>query len=281
MFVKFFDELKNKITGFKDKGKEKIDLAVTQSISRAEITKELIKSSPAVQKSIEVGDIISATYEKSSNFYRKRSVPILFGILAVLVIALAASMILGAGIEKDVSRDPQNLMRLARRKDVVECNVDSINTFFEDFYSAQAEGNTSVMEGMYDDPSKANISTALSTIIDSYSDLEVYVTPGLSQNEVVCFVYNLIHFNNITTAAPSVDSFYIRMDTENNRIQILTSMYSDNSVRNYMKLISLRNPIRSILTAAQDGLYGALESNTDLRNLYVVMSSMTNATNDN
>ena len=265
--MKFFDKLKNNT-------KEKIDMAVTTSISKAEITKELLKSNPAVAKGKEVQDKISSTY-------RKRAVPILFCILAMLIVVLAASIILGAGYEKDTSKQSENLMDLARKKNVIECDIDAINDFFEDFYSAQAEGNTTLMEGMYNNPEKANITAALSTIIDYYSDLKVYVTPGLKQNEVVCFVYNEIHFNNIATAAPSVDSFYIYMDTENNKVQILTSMYTDETVRNFMKLISIRNPVRSVLTAAQDGLYGALESNTDLRNLYVVMSSMTNSTNGN
>ena len=258
-----------KIDEYKNKGKEKIDLAMTQSISKAEITKELIKSNPAIVKSMEVGDKISSTY-------RKRAVPILFGILTLLIIVLAASMILGAGYEKESSKDKRNLMDIARSKNVIECRIDSINDFFDSYYKAQAEGNTTLMEGMFDHPEKANITAQLSTIIENYSDIQVYVTPGLNKGEVVCFVYNLIHFNNILTAAPSVDSYYIYMDSENDKVLISTAMYTDESVRNFMKLISFRNPIRSVLSSAQDGLYGALESNTDLRNLYVVMSSMIN-----
>ena len=233
------------------------------------------------EKTSSVKESVTDAGRKGSDYFKKRAMPLLFGALTVLVLVLAAALILGAGTEKDYSTDPQHLMARARSKEVVKCGIESINTFFEDYYFAQSEGNTTDMEAMYDHPEKTKITAQLSTIIESYSDIEVYVTPGIRQGEVVCFVYNSIHFNNIDTPAPSVDSFYIYMDAENNRVQILTSMYTDEAVRNYMKLISYRNPIRSLLTSVQDGLYGALESNTDLRNLYVVMSSMTNNVIDN
>ena len=113
--MKFFDKLKNNT-------KEKIDMAVTTSISKAEITKELLKSNPAVAKGKEVQDKISSTY-------RKRAVPILFCILAMLIVVLAASIILGAGYEKDTSKQSENLMDLARKKNVIECDIDAINDF--------------------------------------------------------------------------------------------------------------------------------------------------------
>ena len=52
-------------------------------------------------------------------------------------------------------------------------------------------------------------------------------------------------------------------------------MYSDEEINNFLTLISLREPVRSLLSSTEDSLYGILEKNSELRNLYVIMSTMT------
>ncbi len=216
---------------------------------------------------------ISKLAEKWTGFYSQKSVPFLCTILGILIVILVIVLILGAGLPKQ--EDPvQALMNRVRSKDVVVCPFKSVNNFFYAYYSAQASGDTTILETSFDDPKTANISAQYAQIVDHFGDFKIYVTPGLENNEIAAFVSYNIYFKNISTPAPAVDSFYLLMNKKTGNIQIQTKMYEDETINTFLTLISYRNPIRSLIQKTEENLYTALNNNNDLRNLYVVMSSM-------
>ncbi len=197
---------------------------------------------------------------------------VLVFILAGLFVVLALILVSGAGTNTGNDR---TMMQIVRGKKVAACNLSTINDFFDDYYAAMSSGDTSVIESSYDDPSRAGYSVQISEIIDSYSDIEVYVTTGLNDGEIAAFVVNNINFVNISDPAPSVDSFYLSVSEDGTEIKIMAEMYVSEDINEFLTLLAMRNPIRSVLQATEDTLYGILESNEDLRNLYVVMNSYT------
>ena len=213
---------------------------------------------------------------KWTAFYKKRSVPLLCTALVILIALLIVAIIVQNPPAKksSLSRE-QQLMEMVRSKNVIPCHISSINNFFFVYYGALASGDTSVLEDSYDNPKEAGISANISTMVNRISDIKVYVTPGLKKNEIAAFVKYNIYFKNISASAPSVDSFYISMNTSDSSIKIMTKMYTDSDVNELLSLISLREPIRSLLSDTENELNNILNTNTDLRNLYVVMSSMT------
>ena len=217
-------------------------------------------------------NIMNGICQAIAAFYKKRAVPFLCVILGILIVILVYALVSGAGVD---NTDDRTMMERVRSKDVIECNISSINNFFYAYYSALASGEETVLNDSYDNPKEANIPTDLSTIVDKISNIKVYVTPGINQNEVAAFVSYDIYFDNISASAPSVDSYYLYVDSDAGTIKIMTDMYKDEDINSMLTLISYRNPIRTLLADTEADLYDILNENPDLRNLYVVMSSMT------
>jgi len=168
----------------------------------------------------------------------------------------------------------QQLMEYVRSKRVVPCHVNSINNFFFMYYNAWSQGDTTFLEGTFDNPKQARVSANVSEMVDYVSGIKVYITPGLRKNEVAAFVSYNMHFKNIKDLAPAMDSFYILMDTRDSQIKIMTKMYSDREVANLLALVSYKNPVRTLMNETQENLYEVLEKNNELRNLYYLMNSM-------
>ena len=213
-------------------------------------------------------------FKKVKRTYQKKKLPILITTLAVLIVILVFVLLVGPQEEEVTVTKYQEWMKQLRSKDIVVCQVDTINDFFDDYYEALSEGNTTALEKLYDDPLSANITTELSSIVESYTDLTVYVTPGINSGEVAVFVHYYINFVNIESAAPAVDSFYIMMDSENSSVYILTSMYTDADINTFLYLASYRNPVRTLLSDTEDELNAILEEDSELRNIYIIMNAM-------
>ncbi len=213
---------------------------------------------------------------KLAAFYKQRAALVWIAAIAVIIVI---AVVLIASLARPQSKSSltreQELMEMVRSKNVIRSYVPSINNFFVMYYNALATGDTSILEDSFDDPRKANISADISSVVNRISDVQVYITPGIKKDEVVAFVRYNIYFKNISLFAPAVDSFYIRMNTGDSSIRILTKMYTDKDINTYMTLESYREPLRSIIADTEADLYVALNNNPELRNLYVIMSSMT------
>ena len=223
------------------------------------------------------GETKEKTSQNSGNAFSKflkRHKPLAALILLlILIIIVVVVLAAGGGAKKSARRG--NYMDQIRNQEIKENDVAAINDFFVNYYTAVSSGNTTDLEAMFDDPSKANITTEVSTIVSQYDNFKVYVTPGIEENDIVAFVSYDIHFDNIEATAPSVDSFYLKYDSEQAALKICSDMYTDQEILKFMNLVSYREPIRSLLTDTNNRLSDALAGNKDLNNLYILMQSIT------
>ena len=219
------------------------------------------------------GQMKTDNTKKPFKLKKKHVIPILV-ILLIIAVAVIAVIFFATRDTKQAA-SMEELMQKVRSKDVVVCRIDSVNDFFEDYYDAVAAGDEEALTALFDDPEKAKYSVDISEIISRYDSMKVYITPGMEPGEAAAFVYTEIYFSGVDVPAPSVESFYLLLDEKNNAVKIMTKQYSDESVNNFLTLVSMREPVRSLMSSTEDSLYGVLEENDELRNLYIIMSSMT------
>lgn len=249
----------------------------TRHVERIKVEKDKT-SSPEPQEVIDQSSAKPANAPDSSEVTKgkKPILKIVLGVVALLIVAaVIAGIIVYAGKEKKGSYS-RNLMDQLRTQEIRLSEEESFNSFFRNYYDAMSAGDTTLLEGMFDNPSKADVSAGVSTIVESYENLAVYITEGINENEFAAFVYNDVKFNNIGTLAPSVDCFYLKMD-EDGEIRICWDMYQNAERIRFLRLASYMMPIRQLLADSDAALQSALNRDKDLKNLYIVMQSMTDA----
>ncbi len=213
------------------------------------------------------------TWKKSD---KKMILKIVFGAIALLIVAAVITGIIVFARKEEQGGYSRNFMDQLRMQTIRLVEDEPANAFFRQYYDAMSAGDTTILEGMYDNPGKADVSAGVSTIVESYENLAVYMTEGLEDNEFAAFVYNDVKFNNISTLAPSVDCFYLVMG-EDGVYKICWDMYQNADKIRFCRLASYMLPIRQILSDADAALQSALSRDKDLKNLYIVMQSMTDA----
>ena len=207
---------------------------------------------------------------------KKMILKIVLGVIALLIVAAVVTGIVVLSQKEDNNGYPRNFMDQLRMQEIRLVEDEPANSFFRQYYDAMSAGDTTILEGMYDNPSKADVSAGVSTIVESYDNLAVYMTGGLEENEYVAFVYNDVKFNNINTLAPSVDCFYLVMG-DDGVYKICWDMNQNVDKIRFCRLASYMMPIRQLLFDSDAALQSALSQDKDLKNLYIVMQSMTDA----
>ena len=255
-----------------------------ETLSEPEVSEETAEDTAISEKS-EANDEKANTSEKTSvkktkqsgNAFSKfiKQHKALSAIILLLLLIIIVVVVLAAGRSPKKSARGGNYMDQIRNQEIKLNDVAAIDDFFVNYYTAVSSGNTTDLEAMFDDPTKANITTEVSTIVSQYDNFQVYVTPGIEEDEIVAFVSYDIHFDNIEATAPSVDSFYLKYDKEQAALKICSDMYTDQEILKFMNLVSYREPIRSLLTDTNNRLSDALAGNKDLNNLYILMQSIT------
>ncbi len=88
---------------------------------------------------------------------------------------------------------------------------EDINSFFNEYYDAVAEGNTDKMAEMgntLDEEDKAKIQVKAGYTED-YENMSCYTKPGPEDNSYIVFVYYEIKYKNIDSLAPGLSTFYL------------------------------------------------------------------------
>ena len=207
---------------------------------------------------------------------KKAIMKIVLGVVALLIVAAVITGIVVYAQKDKNSGYSRNFMDQLRTQEIRLVEEEPANAFFRQYYDAMSAGDTTILEGMFDNPAKADVSAGVSTIVESYDNLAVYMTEGLEDNEYVAFVYNDVKFNNINTLAPSVDCFYLVMG-EDGMYKICWDTYQNVDKIRFLRLASYMMPIRQLLSDSDAALQNALNRDKDLKNLYIVMQSMTDA----
>ena len=207
---------------------------------------------------------------------KKMILKIVLGVIALLIVAAVVTGIVVLSQKEDHDGYSRNFMDQLRMQEIRLVENEPANAFFRQYYDAMSAGDTTILEGMYDNPAKADVSAGVSTIVESYDNLAVYMTGGLEENEFVAFVYNDVKFNNINTLAPSVDCFYLVMG-DDGVYKICWDMNQNVDKIRFCRRASYMMPIRQLLSDSDAALQSALSRDKDLKNLYIVMQSMTDA----
>ena len=88
---------------------------------------------------------------------------------------------------------------------------EDINSFFNEYYAAVAEGNTDKMAEMgntLDEEDKAKLQVKAGYTED-YENMSCYTKPGPEPNSYIVFVYYEIKYKNIDSLAPGLSTFYL------------------------------------------------------------------------
>ncbi len=267
---KFDEESKEDVTKEVEESKEDSIEDETKSEDDSNLTSD--------NQSNDFGEDINTVPKKIlSNFKlgsKKNRTGIICICLAILIIILVVMLYLIFSKDEKGNSMAKYLDGM-RTQEVVVSDLEQVNYFFKTYYDALAAGNTTVIEGLYDEPSKANITTEVSKIVESFDNIKVYVTKGLEDNEIVAFVYNELKFPNINTLAPCVDTFYLKYNAFDNSLKIVTNMYTDASIIKFVNVVAKKDPVRSLLSSTNENLNNALEADGELKNLYLIMQSMT------
>ena len=258
----------------------------TRHVEKIQISKDIPKeeaSEPMPEKDnkepVQIKDYVKKlslpkiTWKKPD---KKMILKVILGVIALLIVAAVVTGIVVLSRKEDNSGYSRNFMDQLRMQEIRLVEDEPANAFFRQYYDAMCAGDTTVLEGMYDDPAKADVSAGVSTIVESYNNLAVYMTGGLEKNEFVAFVYNDVKFNNINTLAPSVDCFYLVMG-DDGVYKICWDMNQNVDKIRFCRLASYMMPIRQLLSDSDAALQSALSQDKDLKNLYIVMQSMTDA----
>ena len=258
----------------------------TRHVEKIQILRNISKEE--VQEPEKTDDIIKKEQSKDSKKKlllpkitwkkpdKKMILKIILGVVALLIVAAVVTGIIVFAKKEDHNGYSRNFMDQLRMQEIRLVEDEPANAFFRQYYDAMSAGDTTILEGMYDNPAKADVSAGVSTIVESYDNLAVYMTGGLEENEFVAFVYNDVKFNNINTLAPSVDCFYLVMG-EDGIYKICWDMYQNVDKIRFSRLASYMMPIRQLLADSDAALQNALSRDKDLKNLYIVMQSMTDA----
>ena len=255
--------------------KEDVKKPVPEVESAPEIIEEDLEEFPEIIFEEFSEENSQTSVEKKPRGKRIRN--IIFAVIAVMIIAAVAVGIVLCLLKEKKSAHSRNYMDQLRNQEITITEEEKINTFFRTYYDALSTGDTTILEGMFDDPSKANVSAAISTIVENYENIQVYITEGINENEYAVFVSNDIKFQNINMTAPSVDCYYLVKDAEEGTYLVHSEMYDDPEIIRFLRLVSYLQPIRTLMSDTDARLESALNSDKDLQNLYIVMQSMTDA----
>lgn len=120
---------------------------------------------------------------------------------------------------------------------------EEINQLVQTYYDAQASGDVATISSLntYLDDIELIRVEEMSKYIESYTDLNVYTKPGLSENTYVAYVYSEVKFTDAEEALPGLKTYYIGQDEEGQ--YFINDGSYDETVTNYIKEVTLQDDV--------------------------------------
>ena len=101
--------------------------------------------------------------------------------------------------------------------------------------------------------------------ITSYSDIECYTKNGLKPNTYVVYAYSQTKFKNIATAAPSLETLYVIVDSKTGNVYVHNGIKSNSDIANYIKEVSKDDDVVALKKDVEKELNEACESDKYLK----------------
>ena len=156
--------------------------------------------------------------------------------------------------------------------------IEGINSLFTDYYTAYASGDIGMLQQLaypFSDRELQYISL-MSQYIDSYSDFIIYSKDGVNAGEYIVSVSMKIHFTGVETAAPGVETFYVKTG-ENGNYYIDNSYSSynlsaqesetDQTILNYINSYNSQSDVVQLFNEVNAAYQQALQGDEALQNL--------------
>ncbi len=132
---------------------------------------------------------------------------------------------------------------------------EDINSFFNEYYDAVAEGDTDKMAEMgntLDEEDKAKIQVKAGYTED-YENMSCYTKPGPESNSYIVFVYYEIKYKNIDSLAPGLSTFYLCTNADGSYyLKDIGSL--PQNMKDYITEIANQSDVQNLL-AEVDKLY--------------------------
>ncbi|MBE5912712.1 MAG: SH3 domain-containing protein [Pseudobutyrivibrio ruminis] len=95
-------------------------------------------------------------------------------------------------------------------------NNSELTTLINNYYTAYAEGDTDTLTTLATPVSDQEISyiAFYSQYIESFNDIQIYTKPGLTDNSYLVTTEVELKYNDIDTAAPGLDFFYVETNED-------------------------------------------------------------------
>ena len=134
----------------------------------------------------------------------------------------------------------------------VDKNPD-VSALINDYYKAYAEGDTDKIQLLAQTVSDQEISYIkfYSEYIENFDVVNVYTKQGLNENEYLVNAKVYLKYNNIDTAAPGLDFFYVRTD-EDGKLYIDDKYGSFNQNNNIYEMDSEITDLIAVFIRQQD-----------------------------
>lgn len=156
--------------------------------------------------------------------------------------------------------------------------IPEINTLIQNYYSAYAAGDIATIESLatpISDIEKSYI-TLMSQYISGYENIQVHTKKGLLENEYMVSVAMEMGFEGLTTTAPGLDFFYVRMNgTGAYAIDNLYSQFNyqnrenelDSQVEAFIANYEKQDDVVQLCNDVQTRYEAALKADADLKNM--------------
>ena len=132
---------------------------------------------------------------------------------------------------------------------------EEINSFFNEYYTAVAEGDTDKMAEMgntLDEEDKAKIQVKAGYTED-YENMSCYTKPGPESDSYIVFVYYEIKYKNIDSLAPGLSTFYLCTNSDGSYyLKDIGSL--PQNMKDYITEIANQSDVQNLL-AEVDKLY--------------------------
>lgn len=179
----------------------------------------------------------------------------------VLFLAVVLALVSFTGTSDNNADEPvqQEEQQPEQTKDLgdisQEFQVDAIpevNALIADYYSAYQEGDVKTLKKLakpVTDKEKSYIKM-FSKYVDSYDNISCYTKAGLSEGEYVVSVYLEMKFQDVDTAAPGLDFFYLRTDEDG--VLYIDNAYSTFNQSKFME-ISTQADVQAYINEFEQG----------------------------
>lgn len=185
--------------------------------------------------------------------HNKIIMPLVLVVCVAVTIALAVNANHKEALEKEAELAAAAMT--AEETPALEANLEKlefqleedahpeVNNLVRTYYDAQAAGDLEVISSLntyLNDIEKIRVEE-MSKYIESYPVLTVYTKPGMAENTYVAYVYSEVKFEDVDTALPGMQTYYIGLDESGN--YFINDGTYDDATWNYIREITLQDDV--------------------------------------